>query len=394
MEDSTYLPEPAMPDLSYSSDLQSDEGLRASSVIGQITPPRTPKEDATIDRKKAWEMIDQESILTWQGSYELVEVIGSGAWSKVYAANNYVTLIKTQSRNTPPASPLGPRSNTNRIVPSSIELRKGSLLAIKAPSHKMAHPILKNEARILTYLMKQPDCSDHIVEFYGEDVDTNGLVFARAERTLMDIITTSLKNTPATLPQTDPITTLPFWLSCTRQLISALSWLHTHNIVHGDLKPANILCTSGNLQIADFSSSFYLPPQGTYEPRPTDAITAPYASPELLKSYSLSQSASDPSSRHPTFASDIWALACTLLVAATGHEPYAFAGHEMRRLAMARDGGVVASYLNADDWRVPMRVKRGGVVEQIVRPALVKVVDERVDCEQWMRVVDEVTAGI
>ena len=61
---------------------------------------------------------------------------------------------------------------------------------------------------------------------------------------------------------------------------------------------------------------------------------------------------------------------------------------------MARDGGVVDSYHGADDWRVVMRVKRGGLVEKIVAPALIKNLGKRVDCEAWMGVVDEVTAAL
>ena len=61
---------------------------------------------------------------------------------------------------------------------------------------------------------------------------------------------------------------------------------------------------------------------------------------------------------------------------------------------MARDGGVIDSYRNADDWRVVMRVKRGGIVERIVAPALVKKMGERIDCETWMGVVDEVAAEV
>ena len=339
------------------------------SINGGTAPQMTPSSDEKIDKK----MNDQEPTFAWQGSYELGEVLGSGAWSNVYAASNSAGMIET---------------------PSGVKLKKGSLLAIKSPSSKMALSILKNEARILTYLMQKSNASDHIIEFYGENIETNALVFAQAEASLMDIIKTSLSNPSPTLQNTDPIMTLPVWLSSTRQLISALSWLHTHHVVHADLKPHNILSNpDGTLRIADFSSSFYLPPSGTYEPRPTDAITARYASPELLASYSVS-SLSSTLPRHPTFASDIWALACVLLVAATGHEPYAFAGHEIRRLAMARDGGVVDSYHGADDWRVVMRVKRGGLVEKIVAPALIKNLGKRVDCEAWMGVVDEVTAAL
>jgi 3-phosphoinositide dependent protein kinase-1 len=99
------------------------------------------------------------------------------------------------------------------------------------------------------------------------------------------------------------------------QLVRAVQFLQSKRVIHCDLKPANVLCTSeGRLQLADFASAIQLdqnlaPPQSTITiPRGTSH----YASPELLKS----------SQNDLTLAVDLWSLGCITYAMFQGRPPF------------------------------------------------------------------------
>ena len=84
------------------------------------------------------------------------------------------------------------------------------------------------------------------------------------------------------------------------QIILGVKYLHEHNIIHRDLKTANILLFNQDktIQIADFGISRILPSKKT---RPGTQIGTPsYMGPELV------------SSQPYTFQIDMWALGCIL----------------------------------------------------------------------------------
>ena len=83
-----------------------------------------------------------------------------------------------------------------------------------------------------------------------------------------------------------------------RQMISALAFLHERAIIHDDVKPHNILWSAGNSKatLIDFGAA--LLPQWTFSPSGTPA----YVAPEFL------DRAKDPKG-------DIWALGVTMAFA-------------------------------------------------------------------------------
>jgi serine/threonine protein kinase len=64
--------------------------------------------------------------------------------------------------------------------------------------------------------------------------------------------------------------------SITKQLLQSLAWIHSKNIIHADLKPANILFNSETktVSIIDFGISFFMTEQ-TYMPIQTEGYRAP-----------------------------------------------------------------------------------------------------------------------
>ncbi len=119
------------------------------------------------------------------------------------------------------------------------------------------------------------------------------------------------------------------WLiSCTRQLIGGLFDLHSRGVVHGDIKPSNIVCRAdGTLAFCDFGLSTVT--NSTLNTPPTlehCSGTPAFVAPEVLTIALKDQVPTSPSQRaakqYDGFAADVWSLGVTLFVLATGSLPF------------------------------------------------------------------------
>ncbi|KAF8329583.1 kinase-like domain-containing protein [Cantharellus anzutake] len=94
-----------------------------------------------------------------------------------------------------------------------------------------------------------------------------------------------------------------------------LSYLHTQDIVHGDIKPTNILINaSGVATLCDFGLSRKIGDPATDPQGSSYNSTAQYSAPELVIGEGLEITR--------TKASDIWALGCTGMEILRGYPPY------------------------------------------------------------------------
>lgn len=123
------------------------------------------------------------------------------------------------------------------------------------------------------------------------------------------------------------------------KILEGLHYLHTSNIVHCDLKAANILTTkNGNVKLTDFGVSLNLramerergsasvsrvegrsnsSQSGSGEPHGNVAGTPNWMAPEVIELKGASTK------------SDIWSLGCTVVELLTGKPPYADVGNAM-----------------------------------------------------------------
>lgn len=361
----------------------------------ETTPPVTPTKTKQDEKDSSQDILcytDDTQI--HHDSHDKAVEFGRGVWSTVYKASSVPK--PTPETMTPPSSPA---TSNGRIV------------AIKVPTRRDAYPVLETEARILTRLVRATGAEHHIVRFWGIVPQSHALVMDAVPATLSGYIEEQAERAKGqrdTKSLFEPVSGLQAWLGLCKALVCGLNWLHENSVVHADIKPHNILLrqiktTDGNNAFpyrplfADFSSAHELSPStATDSDSDTDtntntntmtALTPPFTAPELLVLSSLKSP-----DIAPTPASDVFSLAVTLLAAATGDLLLYPGTNHMQRLAMAREGHRVIEF--ARSGMAGCRVRKDGVVERVVAPAVVKVPEERIGTADWVSLVDGICENV
>ncbi|BCR87815.1 protein kinase domain-containing protein [Aspergillus chevalieri] len=354
-------------------------------VASTTTPPATPSTPSKRDPDNLNRILHYTDSLDYHHHPDSSSPVqfGHGVWSAVYKASSLPAPPSTGALITPPASP----ASKNRIV------------AVKSPIRKDAHPVLESEARVLTRLTLSPGAERYIVPFLGFIPRSHALVMGAVPLALSSYITEAAVKAQehrSTSNMFEPVLGKRRWINLARKLVSGLDWMHnTASVVHGDIKPHNILLrrvpaiSDGGEEFvyeplyADFSSA-HDTCSAASSPAPGSALTPPFAAPELLSAAALKAPAGAP----PTTASDVFSLAVTLLAAATGDLLLYPGTSHMQRLAMAREGHRVVEFARSGG--NGMRVPRGGAVESVVKVAVCKQPEERVRAGEWVELMKSV----
>lgn len=105
----------------------------------------------------------------------------------------------------------------------------------------------------------------------------------------------------------------PEWRNIALPLLDALAYAHSRGVLHGDLKPSNVMLSEEGLRLFDFglgrAQEGVMPDLPRLSRRFT-AWTPGYAAPELLEGEPLSA------------AADVYALGCVLYELAGGQHPF------------------------------------------------------------------------
>lgn len=106
---------------------------------------------------------------------------------------------------------------------------------------------------------------------------------------------------------------LPILVSSLRDILSGCAYIHSHNFVHCDLKPANVLLDSNGVgKLGDFGTAKQLAPgEKIMAMRGTPA----YMAPEVMN-------ADETEGIGFGMKADIWSLGCIVLEMATGRPPF------------------------------------------------------------------------
>ncbi|XP_067207497.1 mitogen-activated protein kinase kinase kinase 4 isoform X3 [Linepithema humile] len=238
-----------------------DERLRSHELIGQIIDRKT------VDRVR---IKARRVTFTWQRGIK----IGQGRFGKVY------TVVNNQTGEL--------------LAMKEVQLQPGDHRAIRR---------VAEELQIFEGIQHR-----HLVRYYGLEIHREEmLIFMEfcAEGTLESLVAGSGNGLPESLVR-----------KYTYQLLSAVAALHSHGIVHRDIKTANIFLTDeGNsLKLGDFGSAVQIKAHTTMPGELQGFVgTQAYMAPEVFMK--------SESSGHGR-AVDIWSVGCCIIEMASGRRPW------------------------------------------------------------------------
>lgn len=346
-----------------------------------------PREDSQA-KEPIWNEISPR---VYSKRYEILgsassglQEFGRGVWSVVYRAKEASETTRS-TLLTPPTSPAQPSV--------------GEVLAVKAPCRQDAYGVLEKEARVLTYLHSFSHTEKYLVPFHGFNPVEHSIVLSAIPLSLDKYAKAGAENARlkfSTKTMCDPVIGVEHWMQLASHLIDGLVFLHSKNCVHGDIKPANILLCGSESEFltplfCDFSSAKINTPLSSNalseredEIEGVSAVTPDYTSPELL----------DAIHRHTnttraiaTPTSDVFALAVTLMVAATGESPYASARMEVQKLSMAKEGRPLDFARGGEN---SSRVMKGRLVDKVLKCAIEREAEKRWSAEEWRLALDAI----
>ncbi|ROW00383.1 hypothetical protein VMCG_07227 [Cytospora schulzeri] len=319
-------------------------------------PPPPPKMSvldaatATAGAATAKEAAKKKSIILKVNgrSYQRVDCIGRGGSAKVYrvtAENGKMFALK--------------RVNIENADENTVRGYKGEINLLQK---------LANVERVIRLYDFELNEEKHVLSLLMEmgELDLNTLLRIRQapEGTKLD-----------------PVTIRFYW----KEMLECLAAVHTYDIVHSDLKPANFVVVQGRLKLIDFGIANAIQTDETVNVhRETQIGTPNYMSPESLMDSSHYAFTSANGGRYWHGArgpklmklgkpSDVWSLGCILYQMVYGNPPF---GHIQNQ--MARCQAII-------NWNHKIDFPERGVGGVKVPPSLLRTMRKCLDRDQHAR---------
>ncbi len=215
------------------------------------------------------------------GRYRIERLLGVGGMGAVYRARD---LLREQFGDPEPYVALKTLSDDFAEYPD-------------------AHALLYTEFALTARLVHR-----HVVRLFGFDVDAASQhAFITLELLKGPTLDQLLSERPAGFAW-DELREIAL------PLLEALAYSHSRGVIHGDIKPSNVILAEDGLRLFDYGLGQPLAGVLTDLPRLSrnrfKAWTTRYAAPELLDG------------AEPSEASDIYALGCLLFELASGSHPF------------------------------------------------------------------------